>query len=124
MIENKAQAEQSLTALFRQAKNEVRTNIPVSTMAVIKEISVPYDAEKKYGCAMVSPLPMWDKDCTNSIEAYFFADKVSPQDIVLVVFTDYDFRINIKTNPARPIRVVNTNVHSKNFGVIIPLKGE
>lgn len=124
MIKDKAQAEQSLTALFRQAKSETRTNIPVATIAVIKEISTPYDAEKKYGCATVSPLPMWDKDGTNSIEAYFFADKVAPQDIVLVVFTDYDFRTNIKVSPTAPIQVVNTNVHSKNFGVIIPLKGD
>lgn len=124
MRENKVQADQSLTALFRQAKSEVRTNIPVSTLAVVKEITAPYDAEKRYGCATVSPLPMWDKDGTNTIEVYFFADKVEQGDIVLVVFTDYDFRTNIKVSPTTPIQSVNANVHSKNFGVIIPLKGE
>lgn len=122
MVEKNISAEQALTSLFRQAKEGANTNISVATLAIVDSVVTSYDNDKKYGTANLLPIPKWDKDGTNGIEGYFFSDSVKETDLVLVVFTDYDFRSAVKTQNYIPSEVVNKNVHSKNFGIIIPLQ--
>lgn len=123
MSEKNISAEQALTSLFRQTKAEANTNISVATLAVVESVVTSYN--NVYGTANVRPIPRWDKDGTNGIEGYFFSSDVAAGDVVLVVFTDYDFRTAVKTQNFNPVETVNKNTHSKNFGIIISLiKGD
>lgn len=125
MAERNISAEQALTTLFKQAKEGANTNISVATLAIVESVVTSYDASKKYGTANLLPIPKWDKDGTNGIEGYFFSDLSDDvkqgKKPVFVVFTDYDFRSAVKAQNYTPSETVNKNVHSKNFGIIIPL---
>lgn len=121
MAKHDIHAEQTLSALFQQARQNTNTDIAVATLAVVESVVTSYNTDKKYGTANLLPIPKWDKDGTNGIEGYFFSDSVKKDDLVLVVFTDYDFRSALKTQNFVPVQTVNKNTHSKNFGIIIPL---
>lgn len=121
MTERNISAEQALTTLFQQAKEGANTNISVATLAIVESVVTSYDTSKKYGTANLLPIPKWDKDGTNGIEGYFFSNNVGEGDLVLAVFTDYDFRPAVKAQNYTPSETANKNVHSKNFGIIIPL---
>lgn len=116
----KGGGNQSLAQLLTDLQNTYGSKMAVATLATVSETITEWNG--KYGRAAVTPIPKWDKDGTNYIEGYYFSEmSLSQGQIVLVVFTDSDFRANIEGGVWQPLKTENNNTHSRDFGVIIKL---
>ncbi len=113
-------ASDALVNLFNSAKEKFTKDFSTATLAQIVEVTKTFS--DGYGIAAVLPIPQWDSDGTNRLEGYFFSDKTfTAGELVLLIFTDNDFRQIINAGHWSPRKVDNSNTHSKNFGVILKL---
>lgn len=113
-------AAHAFVDLFNAAKRKTLQGTSVATLALVTEVTRAF--ADGYGILEALPLPQWDTDGTNVIQGYFFSDmELSAGNIILIVFTDTDFRDTIEMGHWQPMRTTNTNTHSKNFGVVIKL---
>ena len=113
-------AAQGLIELFETARKRAGNDISTATLAYVRETSRPF--KDGYGVLEAEPVPRWDEDGTAFISAYYFSEPepVAGQ-LVLVVFTDRDFRPAIVSQTGETGGTENLNIHSKNFGVVIKL---
>ena len=107
----------SLLDLFRESADSIGSNTNVATLGRVKTFS--FDPDKGYGKGEIEPIPAWDKN-DPVFEAWAFSEFVAG-DLCLVVFTDNDFRPEIKNSAARGQETRNKNIHSRNFGIMIKL---
>lgn len=111
----------SLVDLFSKLKENISINTNVATLATYKNIIQEYSSDTKYGIVECSPFPLYGNETEYSLYAYFFGDYSFNQgDIVLIIYTDKDFRANLK-NQDKIQKTTNTNLHSKTFGVLIKI---
>lgn len=109
-----------LAQLLGKVQNTYGDKLAVATLASVSEVLQTWNG--KYGRVAVTPVPRWDKDATNYIEGYFFSEQtISEGQLVLIVFTDTDFRTIINTGTWLPEKTENKNTHSRDFGVIVKL---
>lgn len=126
-IQQRSGLSDSLLDLLELQHNRTAQSISGATLGIVKQISSAFDnsAEIPFGTAEVQPIPRWDSNGQNFIEGYFFSndstDKIEEGDLVLVIFTDSDFRDNIRAGLKSAQKTYNLNTHSKNFGVILTL---
>lgn len=113
-------AARSLVDLFNSAKQKTLQGTSVATLALVSEVTRAF--ADGYGILEALPLPQWDTDGTNVIQGYFFSDmELAAGTLVMIIFTDTDFRDTIEMGHWQPMQTANTNTHSKNFGVVIKL---
>lgn len=106
--------------LFNAAKRKTLQGTNVATLALVTEVTRTF--ADGYGILEALPLPQWDVDGTNVIQGYFFSDmELTAGTLVMIIFTDTDFRDTIEMGHWQPMQTTNTNTHSKNFGVVIKL---
>lgn len=106
--------------LFNNAKTKFSEDISIATLAYVKEVTREF--ADGYGIVNLMPVPQWDADGTNYIGGYFFSNiTMTVGKLVLVIFTDRDFRTVIETGTDQSMKTTNLNIHSKNFGVVIEL---
>lgn len=109
-----------LAQLLGKVQGTYGEKLAVATLASVGEVLQAWNG--KYGRVAVTPVPRWDKDATNYIEGYFFSEQtMTPGQLVLVVFTDTDFRTIVNTGKWLPAKTENKNTHSRDFGVIVRL---
>ena len=113
-------AAQGLIELFENVRKQAGEDMSAATLGYVKEVTRAF--EGGYGIADVLPVPQWDSDGTNLISAYFFSEPAPVEgQLVLIVFTDRDFRSVIAAQTGQTGVTANLNTHSKNFGVMIKL---
>lgn len=113
-------ATQGFIELFHNIRKQAGEDVSTATLGYVKNIT--RDFADGYGIIDVQPVPQWDADGTNLISAYFFSEPAPVVDsLVLVVFTDRDFRSVIAAQTRQTGTTLNLNIHSKNFGVAIKL---
>lgn len=110
----------NLLDLFKLSQEKSRRNMNVATLAKVSQVTRPYSETDGYGIALISEIPRIS-DTSQDFTAYFFSDDIAVGNFVLCVFTDRDFRQNLKTpgNLTRPS--ANQKSHSQMFGVLINL---
>lgn len=113
-------ATQGFIELFSNIRKQAGEDVSTATLGYVKNIT--RDFADGYGIIDVQPVPQWDADGTNLISVYFFSEPAPAVDsLVLVVFTDRDFRSVIAAQTGQTGTTLNLNIHSKNFGVAIKL---
>lgn len=116
----RAGATQGFIELFHSIRKQAGEDVSTATLGYVKNVT--RDFVDGYGIVDVLPVPQWDADGTNLISAYFFSEPAPAVDsLVLVVFTDRDFRSVIAAQTGQTGTTSNLNIHSKNFGVAIKL---
>lgn len=113
-------AANAFVDLFNRAKEKTLRSASGATLALVTEVTKSFT--DGYGVVEALPIPQWDTDGTNTIQGYFFSDmELTANTLVLIVFTDSDFRDTVEMGHWLPRRTENLNTHSKNFGVVIKL---
>nr|DAD96454.1 MAG TPA: hypothetical protein [Myoviridae sp. ctj3P51] len=113
-------AATALVDLFNRAKQNFAASTSCATLAKVASVTKTFS--DGYGIAEVIPIPAWDSADTYTLDGYFFSDMALTADtLVMVVFTDSDFRETIKSGIQVIKTTQNTNNHSRNFGVILKL---
>lgn len=116
----------SFLDLFNMLKKICKKETHVSTLAYFDRISQEYNTNTGFGIAMVKPFPLEKGQSEYKLSCYFFGDiKVNENDIVLVVFSDFDFTGNINSEASKGIPQVNNSTlnHELSFGILLPFNG-
>lgn len=109
-----------IDVLQRNKKNGAK-DICVASLAFVKAVRSPFDVNQGFGVLEVQLFPV-DDGFDMSVDSYFFSDKTFDEnEIVLVVFTDRDFRQIIKNKKWTKQVVKTDSLHSRMFGVTIKL---
>lgn len=115
-------ATNSLSDLFKKARAASK-NLPVATLGKIKSIDETYSDDVGFGVATVAPIPALTRGADYTIEAWCFSDEFTAGDIVIVVFTDRDFRTAMRSAASAEYMQQGDDIrHSECFGVMIKLK--
>ena len=111
----------SLINLFNKSKAESVVGVNVASLAFFKKVTTPYDAEQGFGIIEAQVFPV-DEGFDMCVNAYFFSNiSFSENEIVLLVFTDKDFRQVIRNKKWTKQTIKNETLHSKQFGVVVKL---
>lgn len=122
---SKSETSTSLIDIFKQNKQNTLQSVNVATLGFYTGTLKEYDEDKKYSVIEVIPFPLINGQTNYKIEGYYLYNKETTfeeNEIVLVIFTDTDFRqsLNSMTKVQRVDQ--NSNIHSKSFGIVIKLK--
>lgn len=110
-----ANQQYDLIEIFKTSETRVLRNCNVSTLAIVDSVN-----DREVNCR---PFPIREGENEISIIAYKLNGEMelTKNDIVLVIFTDRDFRGNI--NNTNNIYSTNDNeLHKNDFGIIIMKK--
>ena len=103
-------------------KESIFSELKVASLARFNYIVKSFDSEKGYGIAAVKPFPTNEDQEEHIDYVYFFANIVlNKNDFVLVIYTDLDFRDNLKVTN-KQITESNGAYHNACQGVLLPLK--
>lgn len=103
------------TDVLKEVVNKASEKTRVATLGFVEEITQEYD---KYEIVTVSPFPLEQGQTTYTIRAYASkGEEFNKGDIVVVLFTDRNFRNNIETDI--PQESSNEESHPITCGVII-----
>lgn len=120
---NNAQKSSGLTdtfvELFNKSTSKVTSGLSSATLAKVTSTSVAWNGV--YGVYECQMIPQLDKNGTQRVDGWAFSKDVTEGSIVLLVFTDKDFRDSVKVDGVQSARTYSTGAHSKNFGVIVKL---
>lgn len=132
--------------LFTLVMNKTKLDTKVATLAFFDKIVTDYSNESGYGIASVKPFPLIDSQHEYNLDVYFFFDNnkqrlilekngnkistdikstenyLSKNEIVLVIFSDYNFKNNLLTN--EPVKTIDTDMHNQAFGILIKLNNQ
>lgn len=114
-------AADSLLDVLLIMEKVILKNTHVGTLAFVKEVYKEYD-EDGYGILICDPFPLNQGQEQYSIQAYYFNRDLefSPNDKVLIVFTDLNFISNLNVNDNKPRETQDNIFHSLKCGVVIP----
>ncbi len=118
---NKLGKSTSLGDVLNQIKNSTMDDMAVATLALVKEIEQAYSETDGFGIASVAPIPSRG-DNLATLPGYFFSSEAPEEGaIILLVFTDSDFR-DALGNLGNKIPITRSKKrHGLNFGVIVKL---
>lgn len=107
--------EYDLVEIFKVSETRVLRNCNVSTLAIVDSVN-----DREVNCR---PFPIRQGESEVSIIAYKLDGnmELSKDDIVLIIFTDRDFRGNIN-NTSNIYSTDDNELHKIDFGVIIMKK--
>lgn len=134
--------------LFTLVMNKTKLDTKVATLAFFDKIVTDYSSESGYGIASVKPFPLIDSQHEYNLDVYFFFDNnkerlileknkdddkiltdikrkesyLSKNEIVLIIFSDYNFKNNLLAN--EPVKTIDVDLHNQAFGILIKLNNQ
>lgn len=123
---NRLSSSNSFLDLFNMLKKVCKKETHVSTLAYFDRISQEYNNNTGFGVAEVKPFPLEKGQSEYKLSCYFFGDiKVNENDMVLVIFSDFDFTGNINSDASKGIPKITNNLlnHELSFGILLPFNG-
>lgn len=112
----------ALVDVFNNFREAVKSDIAVATLAQVDSIVSQYNRMDRCGIADVRPIPNRGSNMA-TISGYFFSeDPPEIGDMILLVFTDWDFRPALTSTYYVLDESKKKQKHALNFGIIVPLK--
>ena len=116
----------SFLDLFYMLKRISKKETHVSTLAYFDRIIQGYNKSVGFGIAEVKPFPLEKGQTEYKLNCYFFADvEINQNDMVLVVFSDFEFSGNLNSTASigTPQVTNSTLNHDLSFGIMLPFNG-
>lgn len=113
----------SFIDLFKKSQDQI-AQARFATLAQVKAIVAEYSDEAGYGMIEYWPIPCVDLKDPQYYEGYIFSDEFEVGDLILIVYTDRDFRTALKaTSNMTMTTTKSTDTHSEMYGIAVKLKG-
>ena len=119
-LESQVSKAKSLLDVLIVMKQKTMLDTHVATLAYVEETIQAAD-ENQYGILRVKPFPLYEKQGEYSIQAYYFSNTYNKGDIVLIVFCDLNFIMNLNAVDKKPKNTTDTQTHSLKHGVVIKI---
>lgn len=111
-------ADKSIADVIKKNGKKQKVETHVATIGRIR--SIVREFADGYGEAEIDPIPLYDGEEPYTIKAMFFSDNYAVGDTAMVVFTDFDFRSNVRGG-FEQTATQNKQIHSRAFGVLVRL---
>lgn len=110
----------SFIDVFSKFKNIINNDLHVSTLALFKSIEKEYNDKDGYGIINVVPFPLNQNEASQLNTCYYFnKQNFTKNQLLLVIYTDLDFKDNLQVNKTEAIKNDNPLLHSKMSAVLI-----
>lgn len=117
-VQEKLDKIETMEDLFSLSIDITKGLINVATLAYVKNVSL--DKSEKYYNVDVKPFPLKEDQEEYELSCYCnnrIGEKLKEKDIVIVLFTDLDFRSSLNNNTINSVN--DEECHDINSGVII-----
>lgn len=116
---NRLSNSDKLIDIIEQTGEKLKQDIRVSTLAFYLEDVASWNGTYKIIAA--KPFPLLQGQTEYIINAYLFNDiSFAVDDIVTIIFADLDFSAILESNIIKPRQIINKNLHSNSYGIVIP----
>lgn len=116
---NRLSNSDKLIDIIEQTGEKLKQDIRVSTLAFyLGDVS---SWNGTYKIIAAKPFPLLQGQTEYIINAYLFDDiSFVIDDIVTIIFADLDFSAILESNIIKPRQIINKNLHSNSYGIVIP----
>ncbi len=119
-LETKISTASTLLDVLMILKEKIMLDTHVSTLAYVDEIVNDYGLLGPYSIIKVKPFPLDINQEEYTLQAYCFKNtSFAKNDLVLVIFTDKNFILNL--NSETPKETQDLQTHLLKYGVVIPI---
>lgn len=122
-LQEKVAKASSLADILKILKTSTMLDTNVATLAYVKSIEKQI-GEDIYGILNVDPFPLYNNQERYTIQSYYFSRSATFEigDIVLIVFTNFNFISNLNNKTYTPLATQDLDNHLIKYGVAIPLQ--